>query len=92
MLRRGGYLLALAAAFLWTWACLGPVGGFHHMVRFGLLGWGILDGEDGTTVLRWSAPVLVASAAAWMCGLGAVAWLVSAVRATTRHGRLEDAA
>lgn len=84
---RAGCVLVLAVALAWTWMWLGPVGGFHHMVQLGLLGWGIVDGEDGTTVLRWSGLLLVASAAVWMAGLGAVPWLVHTVRATRRRDR-----
>lgn len=88
VLRRAGCVLVLSAAFAWTWAWFGPVGGFHHMVRLGLLGWGIVDGEDGTTVLRWSPLAVVASAAVWMAGLGAIAWLAHTVRSTRRRDRL----
>lgn len=90
-MRRGGGCVLVLAAFAWTWAWLGPVGGFHHMVRLGLLGWGIVDGEDGTTALRWSPLALMASGAVWAAGLGAVAWLVHTVRSTRRRDGLEDA-
>ena len=71
-MRRLLKVLALAG---WTWLGLLPVGAFHHMVRFGVLGWGILDGEamndaeGGGLAFRWSLGLLLLSVTAW---LGAV--------------------
>ena len=61
--------LALAG---WTWLWLLPVGAFHHMVRFGVLGWGVLDGEamndgeGGGVTFRWSLALLLISVTAWL--------------------------
>jgi hypothetical protein len=52
--------LALVS-ILWTWLWLLPTAGFHHMLRFGLLGWAILDGEGEAWDLRWSGLALGAS-------------------------------
>lgn len=63
------------ALTVWTWLWLLPISGFHHMYRFGLLGWGILDceamddAEGGGLVFRWSAGLLAPSLAACVAGL-----------------------
>jgi hypothetical protein len=83
MLRAIRWVLGLSALFVWTWAWFGPVGGFHHMTRLGILGWGILDREDGPAVLRWSAATLGLSGTGWLLGLGAV--IAIAGRIVTRR-------
>lgn len=63
--------LAATLLFLCMIVLLGPVAGFHHMFRFGLLGYGILDCESqsdlGHCETRGSLMLLLVSAAAWLC-------------------------
>lgn len=63
---------------------LGPVGAFHHMFRFGLLGYMVVDCESepqdlpipfGRCGIRASALGLVVSLAVWVIFLGAMARL-----------------
>jgi hypothetical protein len=61
------------ALMLWTWLWLLPIAGFHHMMRCGLLGWAILDGEDGPIEVRWSGWTLIISLAIWLAGVAPVA-------------------
>jgi hypothetical protein len=64
-----------AALVVWTWLCLLPVGAFHHLVRFGVLGWGTLDaeamndGEGGGLAFHWASGLLVSSLTAWLAGI-----------------------
>jgi hypothetical protein len=67
------HAVTVAVLLLWTWLWLLPVGAFHHMVRCGVLGWAILDGENEVFTVRWSVLGLVLSVAAWLVG-GMVAW------------------
>lgn len=67
-----------AALVVWTWLWFLPVAGFHHLYRCGLLGWAIVDEENGPTEFRWSGPLLVASVVAWVAGL----WAARALRVT----------
>ena len=67
--------MKIAALVVWTWLWLLPVGAFHYLVRFGVLGWGTLDGEalhdaeGGGLFFHWEAGLLVASLASWVAGI-----------------------
>lgn len=45
------------------------------MLRCGVLGWAILDGENEEFTVRWSLPSLAFSVAAWLAGW-MLAWLL----------------
>lgn len=64
---------------------LGPVGGFHHMFRFGVLGYMILDCDSpegklpirfGRCEIRGSAVLLIVTVAAWLCSALLLSWLL----------------
>ena len=67
--------MKIAALGVWTWFWLLPVGAFHHLVRFGVLGWGTLDGEGlndaegGGLFFSWSSELLIATLASWVAGI-----------------------
>ncbi len=68
-----------------TWLLFGPIGGFHHMIRFGLFGYMVLDGEGlypsviGDYGVRFSLAAFGVSLLAWLTALAAVWWLVRAI-------------
>jgi hypothetical protein len=65
-----------AALTVWTWLWFLPVAGFHHMYRCGLLGWAVLDEENGPLEIRWSLTLLLASAVLWLLPVAFLSWLV----------------
>ena len=74
-----------AALIVWTWLWLLPVGAFHYLVRFGVLGWGTLDGEglndaEGGLFFHWEAGLLIASLASWGAGLWVARLLLRRLR------------
>lgn len=70
-----GWLAAAVALVPWTWLWFMPVAGFHHMFRCGLLGWAILDEENGPNDVRWSGALLALSVLGWSSAF-VVWWLV----------------
>lgn len=70
-----------ALLVVWTWLCFLPIAGFHHMFRCGLLGWAILDGENGPLEVRWSLVALLASVVLWCVPVTFFSWLALTPRA-----------
>ena len=75
-------IIAAALMAIPTWLLFGPLGGFHHMIRFGLFGYMILDGEGlypsviGGYGVRFSLAAFGVSVLVWLVALAAVWWLV----------------
>lgn len=83
---RATALLTGLGLLLVTLLLFGPLGAFHHMIRFGALGYMVLDADsDGPFIghvgdygVRLSVAALVVTALLWLAAVGAAVALLRA--------------